>query len=364
MRDENIRKDEQINELKEQLAATGQGPSTTMDNNTFMAMLKAFFEQKESKVSVPEPHDWEGDRKGFETFRRECEMWLEDQKVQDEQKAIILIAGYMKGSATQWYTINTKARELAENPWILKRTFWREVKERFGESDPSFNAQMKLEKLKQGQKSVHTYNSMFNEHAGLTRYNKVALVNMYFGGLNDNILQRIFNKDSIPLDIRSAQDAAVQIENLENRLEQFTSGRRWEAPIAKSIMKTTALAIKPATTTPIAQSSPLARTTGPMDLDRARKEGLYRYCSERYMPRHLCSTKQRVQEAYKAWSQVVDASPNAAEEVRRSMEVVKVDKGKKREVADPDIGETLARIMDTLNIHGKMFDEIAKSSKD
>ena len=115
-------------------------------------------------------------------------MWLEDQKVVDEQKAIILITGYMKGVVAQWYTINAKARELAENPWILKRTFWRELEERFGESDPSFNARMKLEKLKQGQKSVHTYNSMFNEFAGLTGYNKVALINMYFGGLNDDVL--------------------------------------------------------------------------------------------------------------------------------------------------------------------------------
>ena len=115
-------------------------------------------------------------------------MWLRDQKVEDEQKAIILVAGYMKGAVAQWYTINAKAQELAENPWLLKRQFWREVEERFGESDPSFNTQTKLEKLKQGQKSVHTYNSMFNEHAGLTGYNEVALVNMYFGGLNNNVL--------------------------------------------------------------------------------------------------------------------------------------------------------------------------------
>ena len=82
------------------------------------------------------------------------------------------------------------------------------------------------------------------------------------------------------------------------------------------------------------------------------------------MPGHLCSAKQRAQDAYKARSQVVDASLDQAEEVGRSMELVKADKGKKREVTDPDIGETLAHIMDTLNIHKKMFDEIASSSKD
>ena len=82
------------------------------------------------------------------------------------------------------------------------------------------------------------------------------------------------------------------------------------------------------------------------------------------MPGHLCTTKQRAQDAYKAQSQVVDTSPNAAEEVGRLMELEKVDKGKKREVTNPDIGETLTRIMDTLNIHGKMFDQIVSMSKD
>ena len=79
------------------------------------------------------------------------------------------------------------------------------------------------------------------------------------------------------------------------------------------------------------------------------------------MPGHLCTAKQRAQDAYKARSRVVKTAPDATDEVSRSMEVVKVEKGKKREVADPDIGETLARIMDTLNIFRKRFDQIELS---
>ena len=90
-----------------------------------------------------------------------------------------------------------------------------------------------------------------------------------------------------------------------------------------------------------------------MDLDRARKEGLCRYCGKQYMPGHLCTAKQKAQDAYKAWSRVVETAPDTTDEVGRSMEVVRAEKGKKREVADPDIGETLARIMDTLNIFRK-----------
>ena len=81
------------------------------------------------------------------------------------------------------------------------------------------------------------------------------------------------------------------------------------------------------------------------------------------MPGHLCSAKQRVQDTYKARSQVVKTMPDATEEVGRLMEVVRVDKGKKWEVADLEIGETLTCIMDTLNIFGKQFDQL-ESSKD
>ena len=79
------------------------------------------------------------------------------------------------------------------------------------------------------------------------------------------------------------------------------------------------------------------------------------------MPGHLCSIKQRAQDAYKAWSRVVETAQGTTEEVSRSMEVVRVDKGKKREVADPDIGETLTHIMDTLNIFRKQFDQLELS---
>ena len=109
-------------------------------NELFMATLKAFFEQKESKVRIHELHDWEGDQKGFETFKRECETWLADQKVKNPERSISLIMGYMKGSAAQWYTMNQKARELAKNHGVSKRTFWKEVKERFGDINPNFTA--------------------------------------------------------------------------------------------------------------------------------------------------------------------------------------------------------------------------------
>ena len=101
--EENWEKDIRINKLRDQIVQ--DGPSmTTGSNDTFMAMLKAFFDKKESRVKVPKPHNWEGDQKGFDTFKRECMTWLEDRNlVEDDNipKVITMVAGWMKGLATQ-----------------------------------------------------------------------------------------------------------------------------------------------------------------------------------------------------------------------------------------------------------------------
>ena len=226
---ENDRKDTEIEDLKKRIDEhhpTTEGEEEE-ERTSLMMTLKAFFEQKESKVRVPEPHDWEGDRKGLKTFKRECETWIADRRItryQDVPKAITMIAGWMKGTTAQWYTINHKSREIAGNQWVTREEFWDDLERRFRDSDPSFTARTKLEKLKQGQKSVHTYNSMFNEYLGLMGYNEAALINAYYGGLNNDILHSIFRKDQVPEDLGGAQKAAIAIKNLEYRLEQFTSG--------------------------------------------------------------------------------------------------------------------------------------------
>ena len=254
LRMENDQKDAEIDDLKKRIDKrhpTMEGEEEE-EKMSLMTTLKAFFEQKELKVQVPEPHDWEGDQKGLKTFKRECETWIADRRItryQDVPKAIMMITGWMKGTVAQWYTINHKSREITGNQWVTREEFWEDLERRFGDSNPSFTTRTKLEKLKQGQKLVHTYNSMFNKYSGLTGYNEAALVNAYYGGLNDNILHSIFQKDQVPKDLGSAQKATVTIENLKYRLEQFTSGQRREALITQ---KKPALQVtKPAAATPI-----------------------------------------------------------------------------------------------------------------
>ena len=70
---ENDRKDTEIEDLEKRIDEDQPTTEGQEGGSSLMMMLKAFFDQKESKVRVPKPHDWEGDWKGLGTFKRECE---------------------------------------------------------------------------------------------------------------------------------------------------------------------------------------------------------------------------------------------------------------------------------------------------
>ena len=109
LRTENDQKDMEIDDLKKRIDEGLPTTEGTEGGTSLMTMLKAFFEQKESKVHVRKPHDWEGDRKGLSTFKRECKTWITDRKLtryKDVPKVITMITRWMKGNAAQWYTIN------------------------------------------------------------------------------------------------------------------------------------------------------------------------------------------------------------------------------------------------------------------
>ena len=235
----NNEKDKQIQELHAQI-----NPDTETKNPTsLLGTLKALFEHKE-KVWILAPHDWDSNKRSLDTFIREAKIYLENHsltKPGNTEKVVNVIAGYMTGTTVQWYTTTAKVKAQNNEFWYEWELFWRDVKLRFRDADPSFTARNKLEKLKQGSKSVHYFNVAFNEHARLTGYNKVALVNTYYGGLNNDTLWGIFSQEIIPNTIDEAQKVAILIKNLKEQLDQFTTSHYWES--AKTLPKTTLMCV-------------------------------------------------------------------------------------------------------------------------
>ena len=133
---------EENKELRAQLAE----PSTSGSNNGLAQSLKELF-VSEKRVKIPKPHDYDGDKQKLPTFCREAETYIIDQGLDtraDTEKAINVIAGYLTGNAATWYTIAYHTCLTNKSKWETHEDFWKEMKARFGDANPTFTARTKL----------------------------------------------------------------------------------------------------------------------------------------------------------------------------------------------------------------------------
>ena len=364
---------EENEELRTQITA---GPSASGPANNDLAATISRLLTSEKKAKVPKPHDYDGDRQKLPTFCREAETYIIDQGLDnaaDTSRAINVIAGYMTGAAATWYTTAYMTRALNERNWENREEFWADVKARFGEADPTFSARTRLSKLKQGGNSVQSYSSKFNELAIQTGYNDEALVQEYFKGLNTDILQGVFRRDTIPDTLEEAIAAATREENAKYMFASFLGGGERTGPYQKGKTAATANSAASGSNSKAANNTggkggtstaPRPGTTGPMDVDRTRRTSKCWHCGDPYMPGHFCPAKKAAQDAYKTRvrlteTQQAEGPPEAS--TSREVTLSKDAKGKGKEKAPPtdqDIGGALATMMDMINILGKRLDSL------
>ena len=330
---------EENGELRAQLAA----PSASGAANEGLAATITRLLSSEKRAKVPKPHDYDGDRQKLPTFAREAETYIADQgldRVADTEKAINIIAGYLTGTAATWYTTAYLARAENENFWASREEFWRDLKARFGEADPTFSARTRLSRLRQGGNSVQSYSSKFNELALQTGYNDEALVQEYFKGLNTDILQGIFRRDTIPATLEKAIAAATREENAKFMFASFVGSGEKTSPYTKGKTAATANSAASSSNARTANNTggkggnstaPRAGTTGPMDVDRTRRTGECWHCGEPYMPGHFCPAKKATQDAYKTRVRLTEtgtAEPEPEASSSREVTLSKDAKGK------------------------------------
>ena len=207
----------------------------------------------------------------------------------------------------------------------------------------------------------------------LTGYNDEALVQEYFKGLNTDILQGIFQWDTIPATLEKAIDAATREENAKYMFASFLGTGERTSPYQKGKNAATANSAahpggqKTANNTGGkggTSTDPRPGTTGPMDVDRTRRNGECWHCGDPYMPGHFCPAKKAAQDAYKTCNRMTETRPTEEQpEASTSREVTlsKDAKGKgkeKAQTADQDIGGVLATMMDMMNIMQKRLDSL------
>ena len=117
----------------------------------------------------------------------------------------MLIAGFLVGTASEWFTTIAEANAIHGEEWPMVEDFWKSLEARFRDANPELTARAELSKITQGSKLVHKYSNEFNEISIRTGFNEEALVDQYYEGLNRGIAHRIFLCDEIPTCLVEAQ---------------------------------------------------------------------------------------------------------------------------------------------------------------
>jgi hypothetical protein len=129
-----------------------------------------------------------------------------------------------------------------------------------------------------------------------TGYSVVELTEKYERGLKDGIVAKVYNND-LPMNLGGWMSTALHFDKLEERLRQRRKGifnpQTYERTDKKGNAQMTNVTT-PKTTT--ADYKP--NTTGPMDIDKARREGRCRHCGSAWEVGHMCKRKRSAQTNY------------------------------------------------------------------
>ena len=97
------------------------------------------------------------------------------------------------------------------------------IKDQFGDPDLIATAQRKIHVLRQTG-SVEEYTQEFNIIKGRTGFDETALIAIYKNGLNQTILELIYNRDTLPQNLTTWQTVAIR---LGRHREEFRRGQCW-----------------------------------------------------------------------------------------------------------------------------------------
>ncbi|QRV98727.1 Retrotransposon gag protein [Ceratobasidium sp. AG-Ba] len=141
----------------------------------------------------------------------------------DDDK-IAFIISYLDGKAAEWVEPHMEHDVLRQAvPWLHNvNLFWAEFEKRFGEIDRATKALKKLKSLKQ-KSSVQDYVTEFQSLAAYVNYDDLALCNMFYEGLKDEIkmamLSQLFDVKDSATTGQMVVDRALLIDQ---HLEQFS----------------------------------------------------------------------------------------------------------------------------------------------
>jgi len=185
-------------------------------------------------IKIAAPDHFDGKPENLKRFIQQCELTFRANPTQYDQddRKIIFVLSYMKeGAAKVWkenYIDSTiKIDEDDDEFTDTYMDFKRGLETDFRDVDSKADAQMKLESMYQGNRSIQDHNAHF--HRQLTRSgvdrNEQLLMNYYVRSLNDGILNAVWKRNPVPETLSqwmsAAQDEDVKFRQM-NRFREAT----------------------------------------------------------------------------------------------------------------------------------------------
>ena len=257
----------QVAELKSMI--TLMGHALTQQNHTP--------KHRGIKVATPEPFDGSPDK--TEPFINQLLIYCNGRReeMEDEGDRITFALSWMRGGiAGPWAEQKVKQLSGVSQTW---ESFLKEIRESFGDSNPSATARHKVDQLKQGSMTAEELVVKFNALKADTGFNDAALVDKFEKALNSGLVDTIYKLPEMPTTLKGWQDWAIK---LDRQWRQRDAAKKLAAAAQKpSKSYTPGPIFKPFTSTsavaPVIIPAPPQPTTSlqpqpvPMDIDSSRK---------------------------------------------------------------------------------------------
>jgi hypothetical protein len=184
-------------------------------------------------TGIANPKPFNGTRSDLKRFVAQCENFFDATKekwqdkgtppVEDHKKKIGMVLSHMsEGIAADWAMRYIERPQNTSNDWDEIRRkqekfptyegFLKYLQSEFKDTHSDKKARAKLTALKQGNFSVDSYTSAFNDISKDTGYNDAALMEAYYKGLNSNIQNKLDIVENEPTTLEAMKELAIRFD--------------------------------------------------------------------------------------------------------------------------------------------------------
>jgi len=175
-----------------------------------------------SNMKMAKPDDFDGNPDNVDKFIHQCNLYLANQPSLSHQQQILFALSYMKtGAAYHWAYQRVEQLIRTQFALVTWRTFQRELREAFGDTDRVATARLELQLVKQGSDTVDNYNIRFSQYSTLSGFGDIALIEMYKKGLNLSIINKVWNRPPRPVTLSGWKRAASEVDHDARELRSY-----------------------------------------------------------------------------------------------------------------------------------------------